>query len=108
MSADRLATAATELGEWSRTRDWSGSVLLTQDGETLLEVSAGEADRAAHVPVSPVTRFALASVTKMFTAVAVADQVASSRLAFDTRVVDVLPPQRRPSTLLPEVTLHHA
>jgi CubicO group peptidase (beta-lactamase class C family) len=107
VSADRLAAVASELEDWSCTRDWSGSVLLTQRGETLLEACAGEADRAAHLPVRPETRFGLASVTKMFTAVAVIDQVASGRLAFDTRVVDVLPPQRRPSTLLPEVTLHH-
>ena len=32
---------------------------------------------------------------------------APAGLGFDTRVVDVLPPERRPSTLLPEVTLHH-
>lgn len=107
MSADQLAAAAAELEDWSRTRDWSGSVLLTQRGETLLEVCAGAADRAAHVPVRPETRFALASVTKMFTAVAVVDQVAAGRLTFDTPVVDVLPPERRPSTLLPEVTVHH-
>ena len=107
MSADRLGAAAAELQEWSRTRDWSGAVLLTQHGETLLESCAGEADRAAHVPVGPQTRFGLASVTKMFTAVAVADQVAAGRLAFDARVVDLLPAERRPTTLLPDVTLHH-
>jgi CubicO group peptidase (beta-lactamase class C family) len=103
----RLGDAAAALHEWSRSRDWSGSVLLTQRGETLLESCAGEADRAAHVPVRPTTRFGLASVTKMFTAVAVADQVAAGQLRFDARVVDVLPPERRPSTLLPEVTVHH-
>ena len=95
-----MSTAA-QLQDWSATRGWSGAVLLTQDGETLLESCAGEADRAAHVPVGPQTRFGLASVTKMFTAVAVVDQVATGRLTFDTRVVDVLPPERRPTTLLP-------
>jgi CubicO group peptidase (beta-lactamase class C family) len=102
-----LEAVAEQLHEWSSTRDWSGSVLLTRQGEVLLEASAGDADRAAHVPVRPRTRFALASVTKMFTAVAVVDQVASGRLAFETRVVDALPAERRPSTLRPEVTVHH-
>lgn len=78
-----------------------------QDGETLLETCAGEADRAAHVPVRPETRFGLASVTKMFTAVAVVDQVAAGRLDFDARIVDVLPAELRPATLLTEVTVHH-
>ena len=55
--------------------DASGSVLLTQAGHTLFHGCYGLADRAAAVAVGPGTRFGLASVTKMFTAVAVADQV---------------------------------
>ena len=43
----------------------------------------------------------------MFTAVAIADLVAAGRLDFATALVDLLPPERRPSTLLPEVTVHH-
>jgi CubicO group peptidase (beta-lactamase class C family) len=95
------------LRRWERERDLSGSVLLTRAGRTLFEGCYGLADRTAGVPVSPRTRFGLASVTKMFTAVVVADLVASERLRFDSRVVDVLPAERRPSTLLPEVTVHH-
>jgi CubicO group peptidase (beta-lactamase class C family) len=43
----------------------------------------------------------------MFTAVSVVDLVAAGRLAFETPVVSVLPESRRPSTLLPSVTVHH-
>jgi CubicO group peptidase (beta-lactamase class C family) len=39
--------------------------------------------------------------------VAVADLVSTGQLAFDARVVDVLPADRRPSTLLPGVSVHH-
>ena len=46
-------------------------------------------------------------MTKMFTAVAVAVLVAHGQLGFDQRIVDVLPARGRPSTLLPEVTVHH-
>jgi len=65
------------------------------------------ADRANGSPVTPRTRFGLASVTKMFTAVAICDLVAVGELKFDTPVVDVLPPARCPTTLNPEVTVHH-
>ena len=81
--------------------DVSGSVLLTRAGQTIFHGCYGLADRAAGVPIGPETRFGLASVTKMFTAVAVADQVSAGRLTLDSRVVDLLPPEARPSTLHP-------
>ena len=95
------------LESWVEERDLSGRVLLTRAGTTLFEGSYGLADRAAGVPVTARTRFGIASVTKMFTAVAVADLVRGGRLAFDDRVVDLLPPGRRPSTLRDDVTVHH-
>ncbi len=107
MGSAELGVLEAQLEEWSRTRDLSGGVLLTQAGSTLFEGCYGLADRAAGVPVSPRTRFGLASVTKMFTAVAIADLVVAGRLGFDDRVVDILPPERRPSTLRPDVTVHH-
>jgi CubicO group peptidase (beta-lactamase class C family) len=95
------------LDEWERERDLSGAVLMTAQRETVFEQVSGYADRATGARVTPATRFGLASLTKMFTAVAVADLVAHGLLEFDSRVVDVLPPERRPVTLLPEVTVHH-
>ncbi len=97
----------TTLAEWERDRDLSGSALLTRGGETLFDASMGYADRAAGTRVSPATRFGTASVTKMFTAVAITDLVATGHLAFESSVLDLLPAGRRPSTLLPEVTVHH-
>ena len=95
------------LRDWAEERDFSGSVLVTRAGGVELECCYGLANRSDAVPVRPATRFGLASLTKMFTAVAVADLVRQGRLSFDTPVVEVLPPARRPSTLLPEVTVHH-
>jgi CubicO group peptidase (beta-lactamase class C family) len=92
---------------WARERDLSGAVLVTRGGETLFEGCYGLADRAAGLPVTPDTRFALASLTKMFTAVAVAGLVDEGSLAYETPVVELLPPERRPATLLPEVRIHH-
>jgi CubicO group peptidase (beta-lactamase class C family) len=95
------------LRAWEHERDLSGAVLMTRAGETVFEEYYGDADRSTHTPVTPATRFGLASITKMFTAATVIDLVSSGTLAFDTSVASVLPPERRPSTLLPEVTVHH-
>ena len=104
---DRLAGLADALTSWSETRDLSGAMLLTRGGEPLLELTVGYADLANRLPVTPATRFGIASVTKMFTACAVVGLVRDGLVSFDTRVVDVLPPPRRPSTLRADVTVHH-
>ena len=85
----------------------SGTVLLARAGEPVVQLCLGLADRARGAPVTPSTRFQTASVTKMLTAVAVLDQVAQGRLAPATPVVEVVPPERRPRALAPEVTVHH-
>jgi len=87
--------------------DVSGSVLLTRAGQTIFHGCYGLADRAAAIPVGPGTRFGLASVTKMFTAVAVAGEVSAGRLSLDNRVVELLPLEERPSALHPDLTLAH-
>ena len=86
---------------------FSGSVLVTRGATTLLECSAGWADRAHGAPVTPATRFATASLSKMFTAAAVLSCVREGLLDVDDRVVDVLPDARRPRTMPDAVTVHH-
>lgn len=107
MSTPAPEAVTEQLDVWAESRDLSGSFLMTVGGEVVLEHSCGMADRAAGVPVTPSTRFALASLTKMFTAVTVAELVAEGLADFGTSVAEVLPSGRRPATLLPEVSLHH-
>jgi CubicO group peptidase (beta-lactamase class C family) len=101
------ASLDSQLDRWSRERDLSGAILMTHAGSTVLERCYGLADRAAGIPITQETRFGLASVTKMFTAVAIAECVSAALLRFDDAVVDVLPAQRRPATLRGDVTVHH-
>ena len=79
---------------------------LGPDG-LLAEVAMGEADRAAHVPNEPGTRFGIASIGKVFTAVALVRLLDRSGGSLTARVVDVLPAHRRPRTLDERVTLEH-
>lgn len=94
----------TVLGEQDR---FSGSVLVTHGEQVLLQHGAGAADRACGTPVSPSTRFGLASLSKMFTAAAVLSCVRDGLLAPGDRVVDLVPAERRPRTMADEVTVHH-
>jgi CubicO group peptidase (beta-lactamase class C family) len=104
---DRFEALAAELTSWGATRDLSGTMLLTRAGERVFEVCVGAADRGSGTPVSPATRFGIASVTKMFTACAVVSLVRDGLVDFTTPVVDVLRADRRPRTLRPDVTVHH-
>lgn len=92
-----------DLAERLRELDLSGIAVITGPDGVEIEECYGLADRANGIPNTPATRFGLASVTKMFTAVT----VATLGVDFAAPVVALLPPERRPSTLRPDVTVHH-
>jgi len=81
---DRLSALADTLRSWGESRDLSGAMLMTRGGEPILEVCVGYADRATRAPVTPATRFGIASVTKMFTACTVVGLVRDGLVAFET------------------------
>lgn len=71
--------------------DFSGTIYVARHGRLVYAEARGLADRAWRVPNRIDTRYNLASVTKMFTAVAVAQLVEQGKLFYDSRVGDVLP-----------------
>lgn len=87
--------------------NFSGILRVTRGADVLYESCHGLADRAAGIPVTRGTRFATASAGKLFTAVGILDAVGRAELALQDAVIDLLPPDRRPSTLSPDVTVHH-
>ena len=99
-----VARAVAGLAEEGR---FSGSVLVTRGDETLLEHTAGLADRANGRAIHPGTRFALASLSKPFTAAAVLSCVRDGLLGTGDRVAELLPAARRPRTMSGQVTVHH-
>lgn len=70
---------------------FSGAALVAKDGRPFYQRSFGMASRAWRAPNRIDTRFNLASMTKMFTAVAVAQLVEKGKLSFDEAVGKVLP-----------------
>ena len=70
--------------------EFTGSVLVRRGEETLLAEARGFAHRGFAVPNTVDTRFDIASVTKIFTAVAVMQLVERGAIALDTPVMPYL------------------
>lgn len=71
-------------------KTFSGVVLVARDGHVLFEKAYGKRDAKGDDPNTVDTRFNLASAGKMFTTVAVFQQIAAGKLSLDTRVGEVL------------------
>ncbi|MFF3501637.1 serine hydrolase domain-containing protein [Streptomyces sp. NPDC003247] len=85
--------------------EFSGSLLLTHRGRTVLARSYGTADKQRAVPNGPDTLFPLASVTKLFTAVAVAQLAQQRKVAYGAPLGTYL--DGFPSSVADTVTVHH-
>jgi CubicO group peptidase (beta-lactamase class C family) len=85
---------------------FSGVVLVARNGRILLHEAHGSADREADAPNTKSTKFHLASVGKMFTAVAIAQLVKAGKLAYTDTVAKLLPdyPDRQAAE---KITVHH-
>jgi CubicO group peptidase (beta-lactamase class C family) len=69
---------------------FAGVVLIAQDGRILSEKAYGLRDETTEDANTTSTRFNLASAGKMFTAVAILQQIEQGRLSLDTKVGTVL------------------
>ncbi|GGU34776.1 serine hydrolase domain-containing protein [Lentzea flava] len=76
------------LAERAARDEFSGTVLLTRCGQTVLARSYGKAREG--VPNGPDTIFALASISKLFTAVALVQLVQQGKVAFHAQLSDHL------------------
>jgi CubicO group peptidase (beta-lactamase class C family) len=70
---------------------FSGTVLVARGGRVVLEAGYGRADRATQAPNRPGTIFQIGSVTKQFTAMAIAILAGQGRLRLTGRACDYLP-----------------
>lgn len=83
----RLDRFASELTTENK---FSGVVLVARNGHVLFKKAYGKRDAEDDDPNTVDTRFNLASAGKMFTSVAVWQQIAAGKLSLDTHVGDVL------------------
>lgn len=71
--------------------DFSGCVTVSDGGETVFDECRGLADRSFNVPVDQQTKFNVASVGKMFTAVAIAQLVEAGKLSWNDTLAKLVP-----------------
>lgn len=85
---------------------FSGVVLVARRGKPLFSHAYGLANRSYDVPNTLAMRFNLASITKMFTAVAVAQLVEAGKLSYDDPVGKIIPDYPN-ADVAKRVTVHH-
>jgi len=85
--------------------EFSGVALVTQGSAQVFAGAYGYASRSFRVPNTLATRFDTASVTKLFTAVAILRLIEQGLLAFDTPVVATLGLEG--TAIAPTVTVDH-
>jgi len=66
---EALETAKTRIEELVKDDKFSGAVLVTKNGKTIMSGAYGLADREKKIPNSLNTKFRIGSMNKMFTAV---------------------------------------
>lgn len=93
------------LAEKSRQDLFSGAVLISRDGEPLFNQAYGYANRSWEVENRVDGRFRIASISKMFTAVAVLQLVDEGAISLDSSVVETLGLQD--TTIPEEATVYH-
>ena len=102
-----LESLHTWLDERAGQDQFSGVALVSSRGETVFQHAAGWAHRGHRVPVTPSTRFQVASMTKMVTAATAMRLVERGALRLDRPLIDFLPPELRPVAIDGRHTLHH-
>jgi CubicO group peptidase (beta-lactamase class C family) len=86
---------------------FSGAVLVARGEQVLLRRAYGSASKRFDVPNTPDTRFNLASMNKMFTAMAVGQLVEGGKLGFDDPVSKHLGPDWLPPEIASKVAVRH-
>ncbi|MDB5973813.1 MAG: serine hydrolase [Nevskia sp.] len=90
-AADLARPTEAHLRILARTDDFSGVVLIARDGVPVFRKAYGFSNLADRVPNREDTKFNIASMGKMFTAVAIMQLMESGRLSLDEKVGKYLP-----------------
>ncbi|WP_218952406.1 serine hydrolase domain-containing protein [Amycolatopsis anabasis] len=91
--------------QWAADGKFAGTVLLNHRGRTVLSRSHGMANRRSAVPNGPDTIFNLASVGKLFTAIAIAQLAEQGKVAYHEKLGAYL--DGFPAEIADNVTVHH-
>lgn len=79
------------IGAYCKANHFSGNILVSQAGKVTYQRSWGEANRAFHNPNKAATRFKVASITKLFTAVLILQLQEQGKLDIEKKIGTYLP-----------------
>ena len=85
--------------------DFTGSLAVRKNGQLLYQACRGYANRSEFIPKSLHTRYQLATVSKVFTAVVILQLVEEGRLRVEDRLLALLPDLSL-TWVSPDVTVH--
>lgn len=103
--SEKIKKIESILAEHSNHRNFSGNVLIAERGTVLYENSFGFRDREKELSLASDTRFGIASITKMITAITVLQLVEDGKLSLDTSLENLFPDLDIPKG--DKITLHH-
>lgn len=95
------------LQEETAAHRFSGVALVSQDGREIFSYAGGLANTSHQVPVGVDSRFGIASVTKMITAVAALKLVDDGLMTLDQPLIEVLPASQHIAALGSDHNVHH-
>jgi CubicO group peptidase (beta-lactamase class C family) len=105
-SDEAIARALEQcLGKLAAADVFSGAVLVARDGVPFFTAAYGRANQAADEPNRLSTRFNIASMGKMFTAIAIAQLVQQGRMAFTDTLAQVVPDYPN-QAVAEQITIH--
>lgn len=93
------------LNRHAESSDFSGVCLIKRDADPIVHAAYGYAHRGFGIPNTVSTRFDTASITKLFTAVAIMQLIEQDLIALETRVMPYL--GNAHTTIPDEVTVFH-
>jgi len=85
---------------------FNGIVLVADHGKIIYQHTAGYANFSSRQPITISTRFELASLSKLFTAVAVMQLVKKGQLNLDDNLVKILPDFPYPAITIRQLLSH--
>src|SRR5512146_2205908 len=105
MDAKSVSTIGRKLSKRASQDQFSGAVLLRKGRADLLCRAYGLANRSWNIKNTTQTRFRIASVGKLFTAVAVLQMIDAGKVSLSTRVTAYL--GLRDTRIPDEVSVYH-
>jgi len=94
-----------ELAGMCKNHAFSGTVLVAREGKIIYREDVGLADREHHISIGRETKFELASLSKIFTAVLVLQLAESGKIKLDAPVSEYVPELARSDA--GNISIHH-